>query len=381
MSSEIPKIMAIPLCIEILKNYTDEDHTLTQEQINEKLKSEYGLIVDRKTLSRNLKLILDYYDEVHCHIYKRNGEEITEFDDDTGAKYSDFYYEHEFFKSELQALIYNVVFAKHISSAHKKDLIKKLEALGPFSVRHDIKHFVKDVKGSSSEFGQLFMNLEDLEEAIDSSKAVKFQYAHYEEDKELHTDERIWLVVPVGIAEKDNDYYLIAQVCGGENESPTDLIADIKKRIDDIEKGSTFLDAFRIDQIRNIRIVDDVDLSKQENEFVKSMSIKAVDMEWKTIQDYVNQNSSISPGRKVSAKFKMENSKNTISEAIDYFGKNNIKIRNSIFSVETNDRALIEFAKRYAKEVEVLEPEYIREELIDIFRNAYNKMASKNKKK
>ena len=60
MSSEIPKIMAIPLCIEILKNHTDEDHTLTQEQINEKLKSEYGLIVDRKTLSRNLKLILDY---------------------------------------------------------------------------------------------------------------------------------------------------------------------------------------------------------------------------------------------------------------------------------------------------------------------------------
>ena len=374
MSSDVPKIMAIPLCIEILKKYTDEDHTLTQEQINEKLKSEYGLIVDRKTLSRDLKLILDYYDEVHCHIYKRNGEEITEFDDDTGAKYSDFYYEHEFLKSELQALIYNVVFAKHIASNHKKDIVEKLESLGPFSVRRDGKHYINDVKGSSSEFGQLFMNLDDLEEAIDSHNIVKFKYSHYEEDKELHIDKRVWIVAPIGIAEKDNDYYLVGQVCGSEHESPENLLEDIRKRIDDYEKKSIFLDTFRIDQIRNIKIVDKKELSKTDKEILKNWSIQTIDLEWKTIQDYVNQNSSLCPGRKVKAKFKMENDREAISEAIDYFGKKNLRIKDSEFTVETNDRTLIEFAKKYAKEVEVIEPEYLREELTDIFKQAYEKM-------
>ena len=87
-----------------------------------------------------------------------------------------------------------------------------------------------------------------------------------------------------------------------------------------------------------------------------------------------SQNSSLNPGRKVRAKFTVENSSDVISEAIDYFGKNNISIRDSVFIVDTIDSSMIEFAKLYAKEVEVIEPQYIRDELIEIFREVYEKM-------
>ena len=60
MNSDKPQKMIIPCILNILKEYTyDEDHAMRQEEIGKKLKSEYGIDIDRKTLSRNLKTILD----------------------------------------------------------------------------------------------------------------------------------------------------------------------------------------------------------------------------------------------------------------------------------------------------------------------------------
>ncbi len=99
----------------------------------------------------------------------------------------------------------------------------------------------------------------------------------------------------------------------------------------------------------------------------------------------------MSSGRIVKAKFRIVNGKKGISETIDYFGKENIKISieeseninekkgdkhflNYIFSVNTNDRSMIEFAKRHLDEVEVLEPKYLRDEMHDMLKSAYERM-------
>ena len=105
---------------------------------------------------------------------------------------------------------------------------------------------------------------------------------------------------------------------------------------------------------------------------------------WSNIQDYVSQNSSLYPGRNVTVKFKMFNGIDEgISEAIDFFGKENIKIEKRtdneygesfLFSVDTNDRAASEFAKINAKYVEIISPEYLRNELLETFKIAYERM-------
>ena len=50
--------MIIINILEILKKYSDMDHRLTQADIMEKLKKEYYMDVDRKTVKRNLMNLL-----------------------------------------------------------------------------------------------------------------------------------------------------------------------------------------------------------------------------------------------------------------------------------------------------------------------------------
>ena len=47
------------LILEILRKYTDENHRLSQKDIADILKNEYGLNVDRKTVRRNITTLLE----------------------------------------------------------------------------------------------------------------------------------------------------------------------------------------------------------------------------------------------------------------------------------------------------------------------------------
>ena len=221
-----------------------------------------------------------------------------------------------------------------------------------------------------------------------SKKIVKFQYASYDEKMKLRIDGRFWYVFPLGIAEKDNDYYLVGLVCGSENESPEDLLKDVQKLIDNFERESRFLDTFRIDKIRHLHVIennDEIQMSEADKKIAKRISMRTFNKSWSNIQDYVIQNSSLCPGRNITAKFKMVNKVGEgISEVIDYFRKENVRIEELsnqscnmeyLFTVNTNDRSMLEFAKKYASNVEVIEPDYLRKELLEIFKMAYERMS------
>ena len=384
MNSEKPQKMIIPCIISILKEYTDIDNTMTQDEIRKKLKSNYGVDIHRKTLSRNLKTILYNTKEVECDILDRSGTPLSEEDDDVGAIYTNFYYIHMFSKVELQAIINNIVFAKHISKHHKEELIEKLESLTSFSNRHDLKNYIRDDHNYNHEFEELFYNLELIDEYITSKDIVKFQYASYKADMKLHTDKRIWYVFPLGIAEKNNDYYLVGLVCGNENESPDDLLKDVYKLIDNYERGSRYLDTFRIDKIRNLSSISESDegfqIGEADKKLAKKISMRTFKKTWSNVQDYVSQNSSLCPGRNINAKFRLlSESDDVLSDVIDYFGKENLRIENEldggfIITVDTNDRAMSEFAKLNVKNVEVIQPDYLRGELLELFKSAYERM-------
>lgn len=142
MSSDIPRKMIIPYIVEVLKKYSDEEHTLSQKEIQDKLKTEFDLDVHRKTLSQNLRYIMCYDSNIQCRTIKKIQNPDTAADGEEYENYTDFYYEPLFTKSELQALIYNVIFAKHITPKYKKDLVKKLETVGPPSLRYSMNHYI-----------------------------------------------------------------------------------------------------------------------------------------------------------------------------------------------------------------------------------------------
>ena len=55
MAPDYGKKIIILYILQILRKYTDASHTMTQQQIVDKLRSEYGLEVNRTTVKRNVE--------------------------------------------------------------------------------------------------------------------------------------------------------------------------------------------------------------------------------------------------------------------------------------------------------------------------------------
>ena len=57
MESFEPKKLALIRIWQILKEYSDHKHPMTQEDIARHLESDYGIAIERKAVSRNISLL------------------------------------------------------------------------------------------------------------------------------------------------------------------------------------------------------------------------------------------------------------------------------------------------------------------------------------
>ena len=67
MESFEPKKLALIRIWQILKEYSDYDHPLTQDDVARHLESDYGIVIERKAISRNISLLK----EAGIFIYRR----------------------------------------------------------------------------------------------------------------------------------------------------------------------------------------------------------------------------------------------------------------------------------------------------------------------
>lgn len=117
-----PKKLAPLRILQILEEYTDYDHPLTQEEIVNRLDKDYGLMVERKLVGRNLSIL------------KEAGYDIES--DRRGS----YLAERPFEDSELRLLIDGVLSSRYITAKHSKDLIKKLCGLSNKYFLSHVKH-------------------------------------------------------------------------------------------------------------------------------------------------------------------------------------------------------------------------------------------------
>lgn len=67
------------ICIlEILKKYTDAEHTMDQKDIVKKLETEYGMKVDRKSVKSNLMNLLDFGYSLECTEIQRETKMVKQ---------------------------------------------------------------------------------------------------------------------------------------------------------------------------------------------------------------------------------------------------------------------------------------------------------------
>ena len=109
--------------LSILQKHTDSEHTLTVEQIKQRLELDYGIIVDRKAIKKNLLDLIAYGYEVGYTEKKRYTHGKTE------KMLTDWYILRDFTNAELRLIVDSLLFSKHIPYNQCKELIGKIEKL------------------------------------------------------------------------------------------------------------------------------------------------------------------------------------------------------------------------------------------------------------
>ena len=172
MSVSEPKKLALLRIWQILKEYSDENHRMTQEDILKHLSSDYEIHIERKAVGRNISLLKEAGVEIES---SRDGSYISERD---------------FEDSELRVLIDGVLCSKYISANHSKDLINRLCCLSNKYFKSSVKHIYSlDVCGKTKN-KEVFYIIEIFSDAIEIERRIVFDYNKYRVDKRLEKSSR-----------------------------------------------------------------------------------------------------------------------------------------------------------------------------------------------
>lgn len=367
-----PKALKDLCILDVLAKATKE-RPLSQEEIRNRLADRYGMSVDRKTLHRHLEMLTEYVPQVHYAVRERsNSTDVM----------TDFWMEREtpFEDSELRALVYLVIFSRHIPVSIKKSMVEKLESLSGNDLHHKMGTYVLG-EGKKGDYNALFLNIDELSRAISDRKKVSFSYTHYEADKKLHAEDRTFTVSPLGIGVSNGDFYLVATTNVINHDNPEHTLSQIQSIIDAIKAKEVHVDTYRLDRMKDISILEETRDIIGIPEALRLRGAIAGRNEF-DIQEYAQENPELFSGHSVRAEFLLtENARCTITDVIDRLGVDNVAVslkkttdsqqpEQYRIRLRTNLEGLRSFALLHADSVEILKPEKLRDELQEIFRTA-----------
>lgn len=315
MASE--KKSSLLYILKILKEQTDENHLMTYAMIGEKLYSNFGIEIERKTIASSIDILIEHgYDIVRCG---KNGLYLNS---------------RELEEGELLFLVDAIYSSKSMPSKYAKDLANKLA--GGFS-RYKRKKFTHLEKFDDEQVAsnkQIFYNIEILNEAIEKKKKVEFQYGAYDTNKQLKlkADGKFYKISPYFMLNNRGKYYL---VCNYD-------------KYDDISN-------YKIECIANVRVLDEDSKPIETLKGGENFSIK----------EYMKEHIYMMSGKTVDAKIKIDKEER-VNDFIDWFGKDVFfKKENDeiIARLKVNEDSLVYWSLQYGEHVEILEPEETRQKI------------------
>ena len=191
MESLESKKLALLRILQILEEYSDADHPLKQEDIAKYLEKDYGLVIERKAIGRNISLLKE-----------------ADFDILSGRGGS-YLASRDFENSELHLLIDGILSSRHITAKHSKDLIKRICGLSNRYFKSGVKSIYSVDDWNKTDNQALFYNIELIDEAIQDGKQISYDYNKYGADKKLHKTTR-HTVSPYQMILSNQRYYLMA---------------------------------------------------------------------------------------------------------------------------------------------------------------------------
>ena len=311
------KKMSVLCILKVLQEYSDENHPLTQAQIISKIEKNYGLELERKSISANIDSLIDF------------GFDIVKTD--KGC----FLGQREFETSEVSFLIDAVFSSRSIDSKHSRELAEKLSKFLSVNERKKYKYICKADEIVRTDNKQLFYTIDVLNEAIEKGKKVQFNYNRFYFDKDTREkkNKKSYIINPYFLINNQGKYYLVC------NYDFFDEIAN-----------------YKVELISNIKILD-----KDVKPITKLKGCeKGVDM-----AKYANENIYMFHNKTVDATLKIEN-EYSAEYIMEWFGKNARfyeKDKTLFADVIANEQALIYWCLQYGDTIELIEPQETREEI------------------
>ena len=309
------KKMLNMMILEILKEYSDREHGLQQQEIIDLLELKYGASCERRAIKSNIVSL------------REMGYKI-------GTKKGYFLEEREFTDAELRLLIDGVFTSGAITDKEAHKLVSKLEKFSNKYFKSHVSHIHSTSSGKNAENQNVMDSIAAIDDAIAKGKKIVFSYLQYGIDFKLHPKRNLrYVVSPYQMINNKGKYYLI----GNYDEH------------DDVSH-------YRLDRIT------DVEILKENRKPMKT--IKGLEKGF-NIQEYISEHVYMYSGE--SERFKLRTNEIMMDTLVDSFGKD-FRVEfgegsDIIVSLKCNPNAFFYWAMQYGNNVEVLEPESMRERI------------------
>lgn len=205
---------------EMLKQDTDEQHSLTTNQIIEKLKLA-GIECDRKTLYQDIATLNAYGYE----IIQRRGQHNNSY----------YVVDRSFDVPELRILIDAVQAASFITEKKTAEFIDKISALGGSNRAEILKKNIVEFNTAKHTNENIYYSIDKIDEAILSERKIIFKYFDYDlhGNRVFRKDGHRYVANPIIMVFSNDNYYL---VCYHDNH--------------------TTLTNYRIDRMTEVSVLD-----------------------------------------------------------------------------------------------------------------------------
>ncbi len=183
--------------LQMLNEYTDEEHALGTPEIVKKLDA-LDIKAERKTIYNDIECLRDY------------GVDVLQKKSRTDGGY--YLASRDFELAELKLLVDAVQASKFMTEKKSRELIKKLEKLVS---RHQAGQLQRQVFVSGrvkTANERIYYNVDTIYKAIDENVKITFVYLEWNEKKELvpRKGGEIYEVSPWALIWEDENYYLAA---------------------------------------------------------------------------------------------------------------------------------------------------------------------------
>ncbi len=218
--------MSIIRIVQVLLRESDKDHPLSQQDILDYLEGKYGMVVSRKSVSRNLLRLKEAGLPVMCR-------EVPRMVNGKAAPISlDWYWDHVLPPEDLKTVI-DLLYFSHLPASQIKQITEKLKLL-QIRCFDDGKAGIRSLP-VVSRYSDVTERLCLLNQALREKRQITFFYDHYEADGKRHHgvlptgEEKLIHLHPFYLFAADERYCLLGSEEG--KESMTSFFVDLMEEI------------------------------------------------------------------------------------------------------------------------------------------------------